>query len=84
MLFKVGDTVTVRSDLVEGKQYYMKNSKECDTFMSEMEEWRGKKVVILAIDEDNRYCITNNADEGNWDIDWCWTDEMFEECFESK
>lgn len=83
MAFKVGDTVTVRNDLVSGEEYFMKNSERSDTFMEEMRNWMGKKVVILSVDESGEYYITANgySDGG---VDWCWTDEMFEECFENK
>ena len=80
MFFKVGDLVTVRSDLQGNIHYRMDNSEEYDYVVPEMEEWIGKKAIIVEIDECGEYYITEDNNEERW----CWTDEMFEEYINQK
>ena len=75
MFFKVGDTPTVRNDLVCDTRYYMESRDNWDTFVDEMRIWTGKKVTIADISDTGKYYITEDCDG----VKWCWTDEMFEE-----
>ena len=68
--FKVGDRVRVRTDLTDGKSYYMKNRKWCDSFVDSMTCMKGKVVTISAV-SDKSYHIVGSR--------WNWTDEMFED-----
>lgn len=67
--FKPGDRVTVRSDLIQGDQYYMSDSQYCDSVVDGMMTMLGKTVTIS--DASWRYRIE--------ECGYNWTDEMFEE-----
>lgn len=63
MKFKVGDRVSVRSDLVIDKSY------GSNSINDEMINWCGKIVTIKVITSWNEYRIKEDG--------WNWTDEMF-------
>ena len=65
MKFKVGDLVTVRSDLEVGVAYGW------DTFVSGMTYFEGKQVTIKKVNN-GKYLIEEDNDN------WNWTDEMLE------
>lgn len=71
--YKVGDIVTVRSDLREGESYYMDDGNNYNNVITEMLELRGKTVRISRVDRyDGQYQLYE-------DLSGCyWTDEMFE------
>lgn len=67
MKYKTGDKVRVRKDLEEYKRY------GCNTFVSDMKSFLGKKLTITRID-----CHDYKVKEN----EWSWTDEMFEDYLE--
>lgn len=74
-LYKVGDRVVVRSDLVLNERYHMLNADghripESDTFITEMTKHLGGVVTIKSI---NSTCGKYRIKECGWN----WTDEMF-------
>jgi sulfur relay (sulfurtransferase) DsrC/TusE family protein len=66
-MFKVGDKVKIRTDLVPNELY---DSLE---FRNEMMEFCGREAEIIEVDEDGDYRI--DLDEESW----FWNDEMFED-----
>ena len=68
MKYKIGDKVKVREDLVVHKSYGI------DTFVEDMEKFKGKVVTISDIfsETDGEYHIEEDKE------DYYWTDEMFE------
>ena len=71
MRFKVGDKVRIKNFLVVGKDYGN------ETFIGEMEKYKGKIGVIQSADEedkDYKVLIDNNKES----LAWYWTDEMLE------
>ena len=66
-MFKVGDKVKIRTDLVSNELY------DSLVFTKEMMEFCGRKAEIVEVDEDGDYRI--DLDEESW----IWTDAMFEE-----
>lgn len=66
-MFKVGDKVKIRTDLVPNELY---NSL---VFRNEMMEFCGREAEIVEVDEDGDYRI--DLDEESW----FWTDAMFED-----
>lgn len=67
MKYKVGDKVKIREDLVVDEIY------GDDSFAEEMERYKGKTATITDV-----YCGKYEIDID--DGDWCWTDEMLEDC----
>ena len=67
--FKVGDKVTVRSDLKDGKTCFMSDGMVSDVFVSSMERLCGQQVTIESAGA--KYRIAEFGAN--------WTDEMFEE-----
>ena len=65
MKYKVGDIVTVRSDLEVHERY------GCEFFAPRMVKFKGKKVTIDRI----AYCNYEIEEDGR---EFYWTDEMFE------
>lgn len=72
MLYKPGDKVIIRSDLVPDNEYAMKSQPICytDVFISQMLPMRGEIATIKEAS-----CIGYRIKE----FDWLWTDDMFEE-----
>lgn len=73
MKYKVGDIVKIRKDLINGKDYYMKNHYYSTIFINEMDKYLGLYTNIISVDKrgykvgiDSYYSYT-------------WTDEMFED-----
>lgn len=71
MLYKPGDKVIIRSDLVPDNEYAMKSQAICytDIFVSQMLPMRGKIATIEKV-----YCFGYRIKE----FDFLWTDDMFE------
>lgn len=69
--YQVGDKVRVCSDLAVGSSYYGGLNTR-NTFVSDMEKFKGCVVTINKITEGNQYRI--EGDDGLWR----WTDSMFE------
>lgn len=67
--FKIGDKVTVRSDLKDGDECRMMDGIVSDVFVSGMEKLRGQQVTIKSVG--SKYLIR--------EFGCNWTDEMFEE-----
>lgn len=67
--YKVGDKVRVRSDLTNGKRYYMENSERGDIATNDMVSFAGKVVTIK-----DASMFGYHLEEDTWH----WTDEMFE------
>ena len=57
--YQVGDIVTVRDDLVEGRVYYMDGGEgsPSDTYVDQMMEFLGKQCEITEITEYGKYRI---------------------------
>ena len=66
MNYKVGDTITVRSDIKAGDMLSTKSN-----ITKEMEKFAGEKVTIEAVGH-SIYLIVEDG------CAWAWTDEMFE------
>lgn len=71
MKYKVGDKVRVRDDLICYEWYKMHDSETYDSVNTEMQEFKGKEVTILADNSFGKYLIKEDNGE------WYWTDEMF-------
>ena len=71
MKYKIGDKVRVRDDLICYEWYKMHDSETYDSVNTEMQEFKGKEVTILADNSFGKYLI--KEDNG----DYHWTDEMF-------
>ena len=71
MKYKVGDKVRVRDDLICYEWYKMHDSETYDSVNTEMQEFKGKEVTILADNSFGKYLIKEDNGE------WHWTDEMF-------
>lgn len=71
MKYKVGDKVRVRDDLICYEWYKMHDSEKYDSVNTEMQEFKGKEVTILADNSFGKYLIKEDNGE------WYWTDEMF-------
>ena len=71
MKYKVGDKVRVRDDLICYELYKMHDSETYDSVNTEMQEFKGKEVTILADNSFGKYLIKEDNGE------WHWTDEMF-------
>ena len=69
MMYRVGDRVVIRSDLVENQKYSMLDKSQTDIVNSSMMEYRGKTATISWY-ENGKYKLR--------EFDWYWTDEMFE------
>lgn len=69
--FHPGDVVTIRKDLVVGKQYYMDDGTTRDTFVPSMRWFLGKKCEITDVTDRWKYRIKGSNEN--------WTDRMFEE-----
>lgn len=70
MKYKVGDKVKIREDLIVDNEY------GSDSFAEEMKQYKGKTATITDTYM-SKYEI--DIDDG----DWCWTDEMLEDCVNS-
>lgn len=68
MKFKVGDRVRVRNDLIENKEYYMKDRRSSNSVVDDMLKLRGRVVTI-------KYAQFQYQIE---EYGFNWTDEMFE------
>jgi len=66
MKFKVGDSVTIRKDLIIGKKY-----NKYISFVDRMMDYKGKKTTIKKIDRGH---ITLAIDGGYWN----WAEDMLE------
>ncbi|WP_227939052.1 hypothetical protein [Alkalihalobacillus deserti] len=68
--YNVGQTVHVKDNLVIGQRYYNYGSDSSDIFTSRMEQYLGKKAVVVQVDPiDNKYKL-------NIDRIHSYTDEM--------
>lgn len=67
MKYNIGDQVQVKEDLVGENKY------GSDTFVTEMEQYRGKTATITGYDGLGKEYILD-IDNG----DWNWTDEMLD------
>jgi len=77
MKFKVGDKVRIKDDLVVEGRYFSSCGRYEDTYVEDMEEFRGKiaKIVCSETDIDgNIYRYRLNIDNEEWN----WVDEMLE------
>lgn len=68
-IFKVGDEVVIREDLVVGEAYEGEN-QQYQTFVGSMREYLGKKAIIQGKNDEWGYDL--NIDNGKWR----WTDDM--------
>jgi len=66
MKYKIGDRVKIREDLENGNTYGM------NSFMSQMNEFKGKIVTISSDDRETGYDIEEDKEH------WGWTEEMIE------
>lgn len=66
MKFKVGEKVRVREDLIE------RNNYGDDTFVAEMNEFKGQVLTISKVRDDNCYFLLED------EMGWYWNDEMLE------
>lgn len=69
---KIGDVVTVRSDIDADKYYYMEDGSACDSFGHGMYYYCGKPVTISGY-SNGKYLI---KEDGGF-YGYYWTDEMF-------
>lgn len=73
MKYKVGDKVRVRSDLVVGENYKMKDEVRSSCgFVTDMKKFCGRIVTIESIIGNKRYLLEEDVEK------WLWVDEMFE------
>lgn len=79
-MFKIGDRVKVRSDLVVSEAYYIEDNRVYHKFVYPMKEYSGKVVTIelLFFGKDSFYKIKEDYHN------WYWTEEMFEPRIEIK
>ena len=66
-MYKVGDTVKIRDDLIVGKIYHISK------FLGVMKEYCRKTAKITKIFEDGSYSIDLDKER------FLWVDEMFKE-----
>ena len=74
MLYKVGDKIRIREDLVIDKQYGR------ETFVGSMIDFRGSVEII---DKINKSYYKLKGDAAGWE-GWNWTDEMFDKKYNSR
>lgn len=72
MLYKVGDVILIRKDLLEDEHYFMEDETHSDTVCYEMMEYLGETARIVSLRRGGLgYSL--DIDAGRW----CWTDDMF-------
>lgn len=73
MKYKVGDIVTIRLDLVGGKDYIDESGEEtyCNT---SMEQFAGKKAKVVRVDNN-----TYNVEVSGSRTHWVWSDSMLQD-----
>lgn len=75
--FRVGDQVTVRSNLVVGCDYYNEDSNTYDTFTSHMEPFKGQPGNVTEVDRNGKYRLTLSSM-------YQFTDEMLVDALATK
>lgn len=73
MRYKIGDVVTVRSDLSDDECYYMDDGVTWNGVAFDMVGYAGEVVTISEYAGNGQYRIAED------DGEWYWTDEMFED-----
>jgi hypothetical protein len=88
MLFKIGDIVTIRKDLIPNEHIYYYNRDLAgnrvsgkDIFTHFMIEYKGEKVIIAKYTSNQKYKIRliDKTYQNNEYEPFVWVDEMFEE-----
>lgn len=77
---KVGDKIRIKSRewYDENKDYKGHVELKGETFIYPMAEFCGKEAVIINVDSNGEYRIDID------NLDWIWTDEMFEDAIISE